>query len=55
MMKIERALGVTAPTFDEIRTKLLDAGFDWMFNDTQDELRIGEFIIIREGLRVWES
>ncbi len=41
-----RMLVVSAATFDELRQKLIDAGYDWSLNERQDMLKMGEFVLI---------
>jgi hypothetical protein len=41
-------MNVSQATFDEIRQKLVDSGYDWTLNTRQDSLQMGEFILVRE-------
>ncbi len=44
--RTNRMLVVSAPTFEELRQRLLDGGYDWTLNERQDMLKMGEFVLV---------
>ncbi len=44
--RLSRMVVVSPSTFEELRQKLVDGGYQWTLNSCQDTIKMGEFVLI---------